>query len=116
MAATDPEPAVVPVNVTEQLVTPEVVDRVQVLELSEPPVVPAVRAKVRDPAGTFEAVVGSAKVAVTDTVQLVAPNAMLQLTFPRLVGGLSFPGGVTSRVGAEVLAGFGGTATTNIAV
>jgi len=89
MAATDPEPAVVPVNVTEQLVTPEVVDRVQVLELSEPPVVPAVRAKVRDPAGTFEAIVVSATVAVTEAVQLLAPKAILQLTFPTLVEVLS---------------------------
>ena|SRR2546425_1950501 len=103
MAATDPEPAVVPVNVTEQLVTPEVVDRVQVLELSEPPVVPAVRAKVRDPAGTFEAIVVSATVAVTDAVQLVAPNAMLQLTFPRLVEVLSLPVAVTVRVAAELV-------------
>lgn len=68
-------------NVTEQLVTPEVVDRLQVLELKLPPVVPAVKVKVTVPVGEFEAVVVSATVAVTDAVQLVLPREMLQLTF-----------------------------------
>jgi hypothetical protein len=86
---TDPEPAVVPVNVTEQLVTPDLVDRLQLLALREPPVVPAVRAKVTAPVGEFDAVVVSVTVAVTDAVQLVAPNAILQLTFPTLVEVLS---------------------------
>src|SRR2546425_11859043 len=90
MALTDPEPAVVPVNVTEQLVTPEVVDRMQALELSEPPVVLGVSVKVTVPVGALEGVVVSATVAVTDAVQLLAPSAMLQLTLPTLVEVLSF--------------------------
>src|SRR5437588_105000 len=60
---TDPEPAVVPVKVTEQLVTPDVVDKLQVGELREPPVVPAVSVNVTVPAGALEAVVVSATVA-----------------------------------------------------
>ena len=40
MAVTDPEPAAVPVNVTEQLVTPAVVESVQVVELRLPVNVP----------------------------------------------------------------------------
>src|SRR5439155_10400431 len=79
---TDPEPAVVPVKVTEQLVTPDVVDKLQVGELREPPVVPAVSVNVTVPAGALEAVVVSATVAVTEAIQLVPPNAILQLTFP----------------------------------
>src|SRR2546428_9030360 len=89
MAIMDPEPALVPVNVTEHLVTPEMVDRVQVGELRLPPVVPAVSVNVTVPAGALEAVVVSATVAVTEAVQLVPPNAMLQLTFPTLVEVLS---------------------------
>ena len=84
---TDPEPALVPVNVTEQL---PAADNVQLLTLREPPVVPAVRAKFTVPPGVFEAVVVSMTVAVTLAVQLVAPNMMLQLTFPMLVEVLSF--------------------------
>src|SRR5213595_1068321 len=87
---TDPEPAVVPVKVTEQLVTPDVVDKLQVGELREPPVVPAVSVNVTVPAGALEAVVVSATVAVTEAIQLVPPNAILQLTFPTLVDVLSF--------------------------
>ena len=90
MAVTDPEPAVVPVNVTEQLVTPDVVDKRQLLVLKEPPVVPAVKMKFTLPPGAFEAVVVSMIVAVTLAVQLAVPNAMLQLTFPTLAEVLSF--------------------------
>ena len=80
----------VPVNITEQLVTPDVVDRVQVFELRLPPVVPAVSMNVTVPVGALDGVVVSATVAVTEAVQLVDPNAMLQLTLPTLVDVLSF--------------------------
>jgi hypothetical protein len=83
----DPLPLVVPVNVTEQLPAD---DKVQLLTLKEPPVVPAVKVKVMVPVGVFTAVVVSVTVAVTLAVQLVAANAMLQLTFPTLVEVLSF--------------------------
>ena len=96
VAMTDPEPALVPVNVTEHLVTPEVVDRLQVGELRLPPVVPAVSVNVTVPVGAFEAVVVSTTVAVTEAVQLVPPSAMLQLTVPTLVEVLSLP--VTVRL------------------
>ncbi|SRR6266566_4702378 len=100
---TDPEPAVVPVKVTEQLVTPDVVDKLQVGELREPPVVPAVSVNVTVPAGALEGVVVSATVAVTDAVQLFEPNAMLQLTFPTLVEVLSFAVKVTITTVAGAL-------------
>ena len=90
MAVTDPEPAVVPVNVTEQLVTPDAVDKRQLLALRDPPVVPAVKVNVTVPLGTFEGVVLSTTFAITLAVQLVAPNAMLQLTFPTLAEVSSF--------------------------
>jgi hypothetical protein len=77
----------VPVNVTEQL--PED-DKVQLLALKVPPVVPAVRVNVTVPLGLFAAVVISVTVAVTLAIQLVAPRAMLQLTFPTLADVLSF--------------------------
>jgi hypothetical protein len=86
---TDPEPTVVPVNVTEQLVTPAVVDNIQVGELKLPPVVPAVSVKVTVPVGVFAAVVVSTTVAVTEAVQLEPPKAIVQLTFPTLVEELS---------------------------
>src|SRR5438132_10541348 len=98
---TDPEPAVVPVKVTEQLVTPDVVDKLQVGELREPPVVPAVSVNVTVPAGALEGVVVSATVAVTEAVQLLAPKAILQLTFPTLVEVLSFARSEERRVGNE---------------
>ena len=75
---------------TEQLVTPPVVDSVQVVALRLPPVVPGVRVKVTVPVGAFEAVVVSATVAVTLAVQLLAPRPMLQLTFGTVVEVLSF--------------------------
>src|SRR2546426_12382391 len=103
MALTDPEPAVVPVNVTEQLVTPDTVESVQVGELRLPPVVPAVSVNVIVPVGAFEGVVVSATVAVTDAVQLVPPNAMLQLTLPTLVDVLSFDETVTVTDAAELV-------------
>jgi hypothetical protein len=81
----EPEPAVVPVNVTEQLVTPAVVDKMQVGELKLPPVVPAVNVKVTVPLGAFAAVVVSTTVAVTEAEQLEPPNAIVQLTLPTLV-------------------------------
>ena len=92
---TDPEPAVVPVKVTEQLVTPDVVDKLQVGELREPPVVPAVSVNVTVPVGALEGVVVSATVAVTDAAQLVLPGEMLQLTFGTVVEVLSFAVKVT---------------------
>ncbi len=100
---TDPEPAVIPVNVTEQLVTPATVDRLQVLESSEPPVVPRVSVKVTVPVGALDGVVVSATVAVTDAVQLLAPNAMLQLTSPTLVDVLSLLVTVTVTVAAGLV-------------
>jgi hypothetical protein len=100
---TDPEPADVPVNVTEQLVTPDVVDRLQVGELRLPPVVPAVSVNVTVPVGAFEGVVVSATVAVTDAVQLVPPKAMLQLTLPTLVDVLSFEETVTVTDAVELV-------------
>lgn len=96
-------PAVVPVNITEQLVTPAVVDRVQVGELRLPPVVPAVKVKVTVPVGAFEAVVVSATVAVTEAVQLVAAKAMLQLTFGTVVVVESFDEVVTVTVAEGLL-------------
>src|SRR5260370_1333145 len=104
MALTDPEPADEPVKVTEQLVTPDVVDKLQVLELKLPPVVPGVNVKVTVPVGELDPVVVSATVAMTAAVQLAAPSAMLQLTFPTLVEVLSFDEAVTVTVaGALVL-------------
>src|SRR5437588_760994 len=109
---TDPEPAVVPVKVTEQLVTPDVVDKLQVGELREPHVVPAVSVNVTIPAGALEAVVVSATVAVTEAIQLVPPNAILQLTFPTLVDVLSFDETVTVTVAAELLFVFSAASET----
>lgn len=76
-ATIDPEPAVVPVKVTEQL--PET--RAHVVALSEPPVVPAVSVNVTVPVGVLEEVVESITVAVTEAVQLEPPSAIVQLTF-----------------------------------
>jgi len=103
MAITDPEPAAVPVNVTEQLVTPDVVDRLQVGELRLPPVVPAVSVNVTVPVAAFEAVVVSTTVAVTEAVQLVPPNAMLQLTLATVVEVLSLPVAVTVTIATELM-------------
>jgi len=91
------------VNVTEQLVTPDVVDRLQVGELRLPPVVPAVKVNVTVPVGAFDAVVVSVTVATTDAVQLLAPSAMLQLTLPTLVEVLSLPVAVTVMDAAELV-------------
>ncbi len=41
----------VPVKVTEQLVTPDAVDKVHVSEIREPPVLPAVNVNVTVPVG-----------------------------------------------------------------
>src|SRR2546425_8070698 len=101
MAVTEPEPADVPVNITEQLVTPDTVESVQVGELREPPVLPAVSVKVTVPVGTFEAVVVSATGAVADARQLVLPRAMVQVTFRTVVEGLSFTVKFTMTTGAR---------------
>ena len=74
-------PAEVPVKMTEQLPA----DNVQVLELNEPPVVPAVSVKVTVPVGTLAGLVVSATVAVKVAVQLVALSPMLQLASGTLV-------------------------------
>src|SRR5437667_3175347 len=81
---TDPEPAVVPMKVNELLLTADMRDKLQFGELREPPVVPAVSVNVTVPAGALEGVVVSATVAVTEAVQLLAPKAILQLTFPKI--------------------------------
>ena len=88
---------------TEQLVTPDVVDRLQVGELRLPPVVPVVKVNVTVPVGAFDAVVVSVTVATTDAVQLLAPSAMLQLTLPTLVEVLSLPVAVTVMDAAELV-------------
>ena len=103
MAVIDPEPAVVPVKVTEQLVTPDVVERVHAVDDSEPPVVPAVSVKVTVPVGALVAVVVSATVAVTLALQLVAPRAILQLTLATFVEVLSLEVLVTVTVAAELV-------------
>lgn len=103
MAVIDPEPAVIPVNMTEQLVKPEVVDKLQVVELRLPPVVPAVKVNVTAPVGAFEAVVVSATIAVTDAVQLALPRVMLQLTLGTVVEVLSFGVKVTIATVAGAL-------------
>ena len=90
-------------NVTEQLVTPDAVDKLHVIELREPPVVPAVSVNVTVPVGAFEAVVVSATVAVTDAAQLVLPGGMLQLTFGTVVEVLSFAVKVTITTVAGAL-------------
>src|SRR5438874_2522274 len=100
---TDPEPAVVRVNVSEQLVTPDVVDKPEVGELREPPVVPAASVNVTVPAGALEAVVVSATVAVTEAIQLVPPNPSLHDALPILVDVLSFDETVTVTVAAELV-------------
>ena len=103
MAVTEPEPAVVPVNMTEQLVTLAVVDKVQVVALRLPPVVPGVSIKVTVPVGAFDAVVESTTVAVTGAVQLVAPSAILQLTLGTVVDVLSLPVAVTVTIAEGLL-------------
>lgn len=92
-----------PVNVTEQLVTPDVVNKLQVLELRLPPAVPAARVNVTAPVGALEGVVVSATVAVTEAVQLVAPNAILQLTFGTRVLVSCFDEAVTVTVAAGLV-------------
>ena len=56
-------------------------ESIQVVALKEPPVDPAVNVKVTVPVGVLAGVVVSATVATTFEVQLVPPNAILQLTF-----------------------------------
>ncbi|SRR6266567_5291638 len=97
---TDPVPAAVPVNVTEQLPA----DKVQLLALNEPPVDPAVRVNDTEPLGVFEGVVVSVTVAEAVAVQLLAPSAILQppLTTVTLVDVLSLDVTVTDTVAAEL--------------
>ena len=76
-------------KVTEQLVRLDTVDNVQDGELRVPPVVPAVRLKVTEPEGAFDAVVVSTTVAVTLAVQLLPPSGIVQLTLPTVVEVLS---------------------------
>jgi hypothetical protein len=57
--------AVAPWNITEQL---PVAERMHVVELREPPVVPAMRVNVTVPDGILEGVVMSVTVAVQDDV------------------------------------------------
>jgi hypothetical protein len=95
----EPDPATVPVNMTEQLPA----ESVQVVVLKEPPVVPAVNVKVTMPVGMLVDVVVSVTLAATEAVQLVPPNAMLQLTFATLVDVLSLPVAVTVIVAAELV-------------
>ena len=102
-AVMEPDPAVVPVNMTEQLVTPDEVDNMQVGELRLPPVVPGVNVNVTVPVAAFEAVIVSTTVAITEAVQLVPPDAILQLTLPPLVDVLSFDDAVTVTVAAALL-------------
>ena len=98
----EPEPAVVPVNVTEQLATPTVVERVHEVALRVPPVEPGVRVKVTVPVGEFVAVVVSATVAVTTAVQLDPPSAILQEIFGTLVEVLSLAVPETVTVAAAL--------------
>ena len=84
---TDPEPAVVPVKVTEQL---PVEDNVHLSALREPPVLPPVSEKVTVPPGIFGAVVVSVTLAVTIAVQLVTPRPILQEAGPTEVEVSSF--------------------------
>jgi len=95
----DPEPAVVPVNMTEQVPA----ESVHVPALNDPPVPPAVSVNVTVPDGILEPVVVSATVAVTLAVQLLSPSAILQLTFPTLVDVSSLPVPVTVIVAAALV-------------
>ena len=92
-------PAIVPVNLTEQLPA----ESRQVLALSEPPVVPAVNVKVTVPVGVLVDVVVSVTVAATEALQLLVPRAMLQLTFPTLVDVLSLTVAVTVTIAEAVV-------------
>ena len=98
---TDPEPAAVPVNVTEQLPA----DNVQLLASRDPPVVPGVSVNVTEPVGVFDGVVVSATVAVTVVEQLVAPSAILQPPFRTVtvVEVSSLPVTVTVTVAATLV-------------
>src|SRR5438874_1180353 len=100
---TDPEPAVVPVKVTEQLRSEERRVGQEGGELREPHVEQADSVNVTEPAGALEAVVVSATVAVTESIQLGPTSAMLQLPFPTPVEVLSVDEAVTVTVAAELL-------------
>jgi hypothetical protein len=82
----EPEPALVPVKVTEHVPAD---DKLQLLALREPPVAPTVKTKFTLPPGILEAVVVSVTVAVTVATQFGVPNAILQATGPTLVDVLS---------------------------
>src|SRR5439155_526538 len=100
---TDPEPAVVPVKVTEQLVTPDVVDKLQVGELREPPVVPAVSVNITEAPTSLVQSGGHAAGGLTQEIQQVPPNDKLQLTFPTLMDVLSFNETVTVTFAVELI-------------
>src|SRR5437016_2050211 len=100
---TDPEPAVVPVKVTEQLVTPEVVDKPELEELSKPVFGPALRVNVTVPAGALEAVVVSATLAVTESILLVPPTAIIYTLSLHDALPISFDEAVTVTVAASLL-------------
>jgi hypothetical protein len=91
-------PAAVPVNVTEQL--PD--DKVQLTALRVPGV-PEDNVKLMPPVGVLEALVVSVTSAVTVAVQLVAPSAILQLTFATLVDVISLPVTVTVTIATELM-------------
>src|SRR5437667_12775850 len=99
---TDPERAVVPVYVSKSDVTPYVVDKLQVGELREPPVVPAVSVNVTVPAGALEGVVVSATVAVTEAVQLRSEERRVGKACRTRVDVLHFDETVTVTVAAEL--------------
>ena len=87
MRVPDPGTGRPPVKVTEQLPA----DSVQVLLLNEPVPAVIVNVKVTVPVGMFDGFVVSATVAITGIVQVVALDAMLQLTgFGILVVVVSF--------------------------
>src|SRR5438132_1349011 len=98
---TDPEPAVGTVKVTEQLARRRLHEKPLCDESTDVCVVEVVSVNVTVPAGALEGVVVSATVAVTEAVQLLAPKAILQLTFPTLVEVLSFARSEERRVGNE---------------
>jgi hypothetical protein len=91
-ALIDPVPAIAPVNVTLQV--PAV--RMQLPELKDPPVVPAMKVKVTVPPGTFDIAVVSVTITVTAALQLFAPDCIVQLTLPTLVNVLSLIDGTTT--------------------
>jgi hypothetical protein len=85
----DAEPALVPVKISPQLVTPDTVPNVQDVKSKLPPVVPGVTVNVTVPVGAFDAVVVSTTCVWTLTVQLLPPRGIMQLTLNTVVEVLS---------------------------